>query len=291
VGLPNLLLAGAPKCGTTSVYDWLVAHPEISGGVEKELFYLMDQDDWKFNSKRNWIDSGSVGYGKLFPNDNKYLVDGTTLTLYQQSAIEYVTDTKPKILCFVREPAMRVYSTFKYLKNNRSQLSADISFGEYLKMVSEGCKFDGNNQLSGAIEQSKYVDYLDIFESSVGIGNIKVFVFEEFVRNPREGMADICDWLDIDDSFYCDFKFEKQNESLNIKSRTLNLWKEKLSPFVSSKKIKEIIKKIYYSVNSVPAEKFERNEDSALIEKLKERFVESNKALSSRYDVNVDSWK
>lgn len=48
--LPNLLIAGAPKCGTSSIFTWLIAHPEVCGSQPKETFYLMNSDSPLCNS-------------------------------------------------------------------------------------------------------------------------------------------------------------------------------------------------------------------------------------------------
>jgi len=40
--LPNLVIAGAPRCGTTSLFSWLKDHPQVGAATVKETFYLMD---------------------------------------------------------------------------------------------------------------------------------------------------------------------------------------------------------------------------------------------------------
>lgn len=37
---PNLFIIGAPKCGTTSLYEYLYGHPEIYMSPVKEPFYF-----------------------------------------------------------------------------------------------------------------------------------------------------------------------------------------------------------------------------------------------------------
>jgi hypothetical protein len=37
---PNFFVVGAPRCGTTSLWSWLKAHPEIFMPAEKELFFF-----------------------------------------------------------------------------------------------------------------------------------------------------------------------------------------------------------------------------------------------------------
>lgn len=42
--LPNLIVIGAPKCGTTSLHSYLGAHPEIAMSREKELDFFLDDE-------------------------------------------------------------------------------------------------------------------------------------------------------------------------------------------------------------------------------------------------------
>jgi hypothetical protein len=44
--LPNLLVIGAAKCGTTSLHEYLNAHPEIAMSREKELDFFVEEKNW-----------------------------------------------------------------------------------------------------------------------------------------------------------------------------------------------------------------------------------------------------
>jgi sulfotransferase family protein len=44
--LPNLLIIGAAKCGTTSLHEYLALHPEVEMSRQKEL-QLFNRDDWR----------------------------------------------------------------------------------------------------------------------------------------------------------------------------------------------------------------------------------------------------
>ena len=41
--LPNLIVIGAAKCGTTSLHEYLNEHPEISMSSEKELYFFVEE--------------------------------------------------------------------------------------------------------------------------------------------------------------------------------------------------------------------------------------------------------
>jgi hypothetical protein len=50
--LPNLLIVGAPKCGTTSLHHYLDLHPEISMSDVKELDFFVPDLNWP--KGRDW---------------------------------------------------------------------------------------------------------------------------------------------------------------------------------------------------------------------------------------------
>lgn len=271
--LPNLLLAGAPKCGTTSVYDWLVSHPEISGGVDKELFYLLDESDWKFNSKINWLKDKELGYSKYFPENNKYRVDGTTLTLYQNCALSYAQTHKVKMLAFVRDPADRIYSTFKYFRDTRTVLPEEMTFSQFLELVNNGHKFNGINQLSDVILQSKYSLFIERWVNAIGAENIKVIDFERLKQEKQDVMWEICTWLKISPKFYETFEFSHKNETTTARYRLLNQVKEVVGKNIKSKRLKGVIRPIYDIVNRKSTSKSIPEEDVKLIEKLREQLA------------------
>ena len=45
--LPNLLIIGAMKCGTTSLHNYLNLHPECYMQQEKELDYFIEKRNYK----------------------------------------------------------------------------------------------------------------------------------------------------------------------------------------------------------------------------------------------------
>lgn len=43
---PNLVVIGAAKCGTTSLHEYLNAHPQIAMSREKELDFFVAEKNW-----------------------------------------------------------------------------------------------------------------------------------------------------------------------------------------------------------------------------------------------------
>ena len=57
--LPNFLVIGALKAGTTSLYDYLKAHPQIFMPARKELRFFVEQKNWGLG--RDWYESQFAG--------------------------------------------------------------------------------------------------------------------------------------------------------------------------------------------------------------------------------------
>lgn len=271
--LPNLLLAGAPKCGTTSVYDWLVKHPEISGGVDKELFYLLDSSDWMYNPNNNWNLLKEAGYSAHFTENNRYLIDGTTLSMYQTCALEYAKTHNAKILIFIREPSDRIYSTFKYFRDTRTVLPKSLSFCQFIEKVESNDNFNNINQLSDVIGQSYYSRYVEKWVDKIGKDNVKVIDFERLKTSKYKVMEEICDWLVLDSAFYEDFNFSHKNETTIVRFRLLNRVKEYFGMKVKNDKVKSYLRPAYAILNKKTSKAVKTKEDIECLNKLKERFI------------------
>jgi hypothetical protein len=106
--LPNLLVIGAPKCGTTSLHHYLDAHPEVSMSDVKELdFFVPD---------RNW-GMGVDWYRSNFTTEAPVRGESSTSYTRDREAevsaglIEEVLGT-PKLIYLVRDPIERMRSDY-----------------------------------------------------------------------------------------------------------------------------------------------------------------------------------
>ena len=74
--LPNFLVIGAAKAGTTSLYHYLRAHPQIYMSERKELNFFIEKDGWE--KGQEWYEKqferagDAVAIGEASPNHSKY---------------------------------------------------------------------------------------------------------------------------------------------------------------------------------------------------------------------------
>ena len=106
--LPNVVIAGAPKCGTTSLFAWLADHPDVCGSNVKEARYFLDPDDPLFDEISNFRDHGLAGYEAYFTDCEErkaqVVLEATPVYLYQQTAPEGLVADRAEAADRVRVP-------------------------------------------------------------------------------------------------------------------------------------------------------------------------------------------
>lgn len=113
-GRPSIFIVGTQKAGTTSLHEYLCHHPEIKGGLLKELHF--------FNKDRNFA-RGYKFYERNFKNfqvfnNNIKFLDSTpeymTNDLYLARLQEY--NSSSRIIVLLREPVARAYSAWNFYR-------------------------------------------------------------------------------------------------------------------------------------------------------------------------------
>ena len=111
--LPNLVIAGAPKCGTTSLFRWLADHPQVATSNVKETFFLMDRGHSMARKESNYHQHGLAAYESFFatcPADCSIVLEATTHYLYQETALDVLSTlpSEPQIIFVLRERALQL---------------------------------------------------------------------------------------------------------------------------------------------------------------------------------------
>ncbi|KAA1189962.1 sulfotransferase domain-containing protein [Pseudohalioglobus sediminis] len=296
--LPQVILAGAPKCGTTSVFDHLKDHPEICSSSVKETYYLIDKGYPVFRPDRNVHLQGWQGYEHFFSHCQN-AADGLKLEatpdyLYQETPLHSIPEwpTRPKVFFVLRRPEERVYSLYRFAQNNLAILDKDISFSDFLALMgTKDSPFADRYILSNAIQQSCYVDFLLKWREAVGEDNIRVFLFEDFRRDQRGFMKQVADYLGIDPLFYRDYEFEVKNASTNVKLQGMHRLKGRISPYIANTALRRPLSWLYRKVNVTQAAASKVQSERTEVEKLAPRFFEANQRLEAEFGVDLAPWR
>lgn len=301
----RIIIVGAPRCSTTSLFRYLNDHPNIYGPQVKETCYFLDQGYFpdSYNQTQlltNFHDNGYQGYSDLFEEatSEQVLMDATPDYMYQDTFLKILPelDPKPTIVMCVRQPSKRIYSMYKYAQSRLGILANDVSFSEYIDMVySKHHSLKEHNVLNDAIEQSKYINHLDKIEKVIGKEQMVVFSFEDFIVEPVRFINMILDKSGIKDDFYENYDFKKFNESYEVKTQIIRKIYEKLPlPYsfrYGDSKVKDFFKNLNLKFNSSPNSQKSDGEQEIMAKLERKEFASCNERLSKEYQVGIASWK
>ncbi len=264
--LPNLVIAGVVKAGTTSVYSYLSNHPDIGCSSVKETCYFSYYRYSEWDNRYKNCATPFEQYKQYFSHctNQKYIMEATPG--YFEGGKEVAQTIKQtlgdnvKIIIILREPVSRLISFFKY-KKSMLELDKKVTLAEYIKQcealpLEERIKKE--NDLYWGIDGGFYVNYLEDWFNIFG-ESIYITFLDDLKKDTKEFLANMCNWLEIDNSLFEEQDFTIENKSLNYKSKYL----QQLALFINFRAekfwransgIKIVLRNIYYGLNGLPHE-------------------------------------
>lgn len=293
--LPNLVIAGAPKCGTSSIHSWLAAHPDVLGSVPKETYYFVDRGTHMYKSGKH-IDTGLDGYGSFFHAQSGFrpsvVFESTPSYLYSATALRYLPDLRscPRFIFVLREPSSQIYSMFQYFRNNWDWIPRSMSFSDYLVCARTGShSFKGNELARDALRNAAYVDFLLRWRDRVGPDRMHVVLFDDLLLDQRAFMQALAGYLGLDASWYDDYPFSKDNETYQPRSGLLQRLNVAVRGALPSGPTYRALRRLYRRLNTRrPPPPTDADLDVLL--ELRDEYTEANARLAVAFHLDISSW-
>lgn len=298
--LPDLIVGGAPKCGTSSFFGWLTDHPGVCGSVVKETFHLMDAGH-PLAKPAGYPAGGLDGYAACFAPcaaRGQRVAEATTHYLYQDTARDVLSALRPQpdVIFLLRSPAERVYSSFQYTRNNLSALRPDATFAEFLAIGESGGAGIAVNAAarrsvplwSQEVEMSRYVVHLRRWAERFPRGKLHVYLFEDLREDARGFMQRAAAELGLDPSFYDGYAFPRRNESYAVRNPRLQRLGRRAARFLPAG-LRTGLRDTYLRTMTRP-QPARTPEDAALVARLAREFAPWNEMLAREFAVDVSAW-
>ena len=214
--LPNFLIIGAMKSGTTSLYHYLKQHPQIyMSSVKEPNFFALEGSNLDFNGAegreqiQRWAKRESITnieeYRALFRRaaNETAIGEASPLYLYSPEApyrIRYYVP-EAKLIAVLRNPIDRAYSAFLYMsRDGREPLS---EFSQALQAEEGRMRDDWEwiwHYRHSGFYYTQLKRYFDVFDRN----QIRVYLYEDLRVGLSGVVQDIFRFLEVDDSFVPD---------------------------------------------------------------------------------------
>ena len=200
---PNFFIVGAPKSGTTNISYYLIQHTQVFMPENLEPYYFARLDIPQ-NYEREII-SDEKKYLNLFKNAKNCKVVGESSPVYlycPHSALE-IKNRFPnsKLIISLRNPIEIAYSEYFSLKF--MGFDQNRSFDELLDSSEE--QLTRNEfHIDSLLEAGFYSKHIKRFQKIFSKNQIKIIIFEEYVKNTVPTINSILSFLGIKESITFD---------------------------------------------------------------------------------------
>ncbi len=190
--LPTFIIAGAMRCGTTSLNGYLREHPNIAVSQPKEVHFF----DLNYDKGLDW-------YREHFPASEEATAVGeaTPDYLYHPEAVARIAASLPdvKVIVLLRNPIDRAYSHYWH---NRSRGRETLEFEAALSAEPARLVHDAESRrIFSYADKGRYVGQMERLYTSIPRERVLVRTFEELEKSPETVFTDACRFLDIDPTF------------------------------------------------------------------------------------------
>lgn len=279
-----VLIIGAMKCGTTSLFNYLAEHPQIAPCKEKEPSFFSGKVNYEkgFDYYQNLWDwqpevhkiamEASTSYTRV--TNPIYVNAAENIKQQEQSGCRF------KFIYIMRNPLDRIESHYTHAAAWKSkELQADIA---------------AQTIHTEAVDVSKYAMQLDEYYQRFDAEDILLVDFNDLKHRKKEMLERICCFLDID----FDYRFEQLDAAHNQNEKKTRIsipgwYAVRHTPFMKlvNKKMPRSTKSIFYRL-------FKRQVDNKYIRLSagqKETILDEIKLdlekLNTEYKFDISQWK
>ncbi len=206
--LPNFLIIGAAKSGTTALYKTLQKHPQVyMSPIKEPNFFIFDGkplncrggpgDQKKYiNTIRSLND-----YVALFADASNYPARGEAsvgcLSMSEIAAPKiYHLIPSVKLIAILRHPADRAYSHYLNLvREGRETLPFEQALAAEESRIKMNCTWGWRYKANGYYFRN-LLPYYQLFPRE----QIRVYLYEDWKDQPQRFLQDVLNYLEVDAS-------------------------------------------------------------------------------------------
>lgn len=229
--MPDFLVIGAPKAGTTSLNHYLSQHPQIFMSPNKEPhFFAFEGNQPNYQGPaddRAWLNTKSVidlaDYQQLFAEATAGQMCGeaSTMYLYLEESCDRIHHYLPqiKLIAFLRNPVERAYSHYKHMRRDGREWETD--FSQALKKEAERVE-QGWAPAWHYRQVGLYHDQLQRYLEKFDTKQLKIYLYDDLLQDPQAVYRSIFEFLEVNPIFEVDTAARYNTTSVVRKNKKLH---------------------------------------------------------------------
>lgn len=222
--LPNFLVVGAAKSGTTSLHEYLNSHPQVFVPQKKECLFFSELDRFDgpgHDQELNGLITRSIEeYKRLFDSAGEALMRGDLshdyLYYFERSIgnIKHHLGDQVRIVMILRDPRERAYS--HYMHHIKVGISPDSSFEKALAREEGRIRNNWSwnwHYTRASLYAQQVAAYLEAFP------HVRIYLYDDLVADAPGLMRDLFSFLGVDERVIVEA--EVHNQGSDVRNRQL----------------------------------------------------------------------
>jgi hypothetical protein len=272
--LPNFLIIGAQKAGTTWLAKCLGEHPDVFIPEIKEIYYF-----------DRYYDKGLAWYEAYFEpwSGEKAVGEGTVGYIRSTTSPGRIHDTlgdNVKLIANLRHPVERAYSAYR-MHLSRGEIPYELDFRTFVR-----------KDVQGALSQSTYTPQLERYLAHFPRENLLVLIYEEIYQDTQKTLDTCARYLGVAPGFTPPSVSDRVNNSVDVSVMHNQVWGLRKAikglPPAIEKPLARAGRRLF---DYLPKKKRWEPLDAALKQELSQDFRQDVEQLENLLDRDLDLWR
>ena len=206
-GLPDFIIIGAQKCGTSSLYHFAVRHPAIAPASRKEIHYF----SWSYRYGEQWYRSNfpiNLSRHRFYKKTGQKLLSGEASPVYLFFPASPVRMKKilpdVKLIVILRNPVDRAYSHYHHnVRRGHETLPFEKAIeleeeryaGEKEQLIRDPDFVPVHYRHHSYLARGVYVDQLKNWFQYYDKKQFLILATEDFTKNPQQILNQFFDFV------------------------------------------------------------------------------------------------
>ena len=186
MAIPSFMVVGAQKAGTTWLFECLDEHPEVFVPRVKEVHFFDRPEDSRFSQRHRGLD----WYLEQFSDDPAFRARGELTPDYMYyphvAAELHALNPDLRIVFMLRNPVDRAYSAYWMRRRH------DAGLADFAALA---------DPASGYVARGFYARQIAPYMERFPREQLRIYIYEEAVRDPELFVADLYGFLGVDAGF------------------------------------------------------------------------------------------
>lgn len=210
--LPDFIIIGAKRCGTTSLYHYLAQHPSIVKPSHDHLGFFDDNFDLGLNYYKSFFPTKIKRFFVKHKFKKFLTYDVTSTYISSETTAKKIYNTLPhvKIIAILREPVSRAYSEYN------ETLKTNNKIEEFTKVLG-----DFTNP-TGILNRSLYYKQLKLYFQLFNRENILILSTEDLNKDSQKVFDQIFKFLNVEKFRINTIKRFSENKYTNLDNKMKN---------------------------------------------------------------------